>query len=169
MLVWFLIRMLNVIRSANLCDGFICSLLSNPSGKSGPRSEPTQDTLGSSSSSVPTWTRFSQSTSDFLLVDTNSSGVRRHLRADKVRFWTHLIPAVSDIFRSLTSSSPSLSAVGPAPEAITLPFVAAYVFIAIIVAQVALLGTAVFLLTRMRHRLHLLTRNSRATPLVSKL
>jgi len=38
-------------------------------------------------------------TSDFLMIDSATATMRHHLRADKVDFWSHLIPTVWDDYR----------------------------------------------------------------------
>jgi hypothetical protein len=135
------------------------------------------------------WTRFNSSTSDFLLIDTNSSTMRRHLRADKVNFWTRLLPAVSTHIRQLQHSGRPEITYGPSVDAVQETYFcrnsnycddwvwsrrwsyehSTWVLSSVVVLQAALLAVAVLLILRMRRRYGKLSRSSRERPPVAKM
>jgi hypothetical protein len=128
------------------------------------QAEPSRQATGSaivaadeSAPQLPAWNRFTPSTPDFLIIDTNSSAVRRYLRADKIQFWMHLIPFVSERFRS--------EDVVKFPEAnvynnwTEFGGTACYALVVVVILLVLLLVIALFLFARLRRRYCRLLRN----------
>jgi hypothetical protein len=110
-----------------------------------------------SSQQLPTWNRFTPSTPDFLIIDVNSSGVRRHLRADKIQFWTRLVPLVSERFRSeAVVSDPEAAA---KENRTSFGGTATFALSVVVCLLTALLVIALFLFVRLRRRYYKLMTN----------